>query len=163
MQPSSRHLSYQCVSCNLQPRPASVQLFHNLPFSKSSLPAGLDHLLHSGRGVGGSSEDGEAAELHVACFMSLVSFLAGRLETLRVAPRRSQRLHNSAARANIQSATVTETPLTDAGLDGTGQVVQVCVAGFSTCFGLVLGLLNPPPRPIVCARGSDSVSRQSRE
>lgn len=36
-----------------------------------------------------------------------------------------QRALNAAARANIQSATVTETPLTDAGLDGSGEVVQV--------------------------------------
>ncbi|CAN0356601.1 unnamed protein product, partial [Scytosiphon promiscuus] len=45
---------------------------------------GLDHLLYSGRGVGGESEE-EAAELHVACFMGLVSFLASRHEVLRVA------------------------------------------------------------------------------
>lgn len=86
---------------------------------------GLDHLLYSGRGAGGRSDGGEAAELHIACFMGLLSFLASRSEVLRVAPRQSQGLLNAAARANIQSATVTDTPLTDAGLDGTGQVVQV--------------------------------------
>lgn len=85
--------------------------------------AGLDHLLASGRGVGGQGE--EAAELHMACFMGLVSFLAGRPEVLRVAPKHRMRLHNAAARANIQSASVTSTPLTDAGLNGTGEVVQV--------------------------------------
>ena len=61
----------------------------------------------------------------MACFMGLVSFLAGRLEVLRVAPRNKLSLHNASARANIQSATTTDTPLTDAGLDGTGQVIQV--------------------------------------
>lgn len=61
----------------------------------------------------------------MACFMGLVSFLAGRPEVLRVAPRHRMRLHNAAARANIQSASVTSTPLTDAGLNGTGEVVQV--------------------------------------
>lgn len=87
--------------------------------------AGLDHLLYSGRGAGGSSHEGEATELHVACFMGLVSFLAGRLEVIRVATWHSQELFNGAARATIQSATVTSTPLTDAGLDGTDQVIQV--------------------------------------
>lgn len=85
--------------------------------------AGLDHLLASGRGVGGQGE--EATELHMACFMGLVSFLAGRPEVLRVAPKHRMRFHNAAARANIQSANVTLTPLTDAGLNGTGEVVQV--------------------------------------
>ena len=87
--------------------------------------AGLDHLLHSGRGAGGTSQEGEAAELHVACFMGLVSFLASRLEVLRVGSRHTQGLLNAAARANIQSATITDTPLTDAGLDGAGEVIQV--------------------------------------
>lgn len=86
---------------------------------------GLDHLLYSGRGVGGRRE--EATELHVACFMGLVSFLASRPEVLRVAASHRKRLLNAAARANIQSATVTSTPLTDAGLDGTGEVIQVGV------------------------------------
>ncbi|CAM9402432.1 unnamed protein product [Ectocarpus sp. 8 AP-2014] len=68
--------------------------------------------------------------------MGLVSFLASKPEVLRVAPRQSQALLNAAARANIQSATVTDTPLTDAGLDGTGQVVQVIDSGVdeSSCF-----------------------------
>ncbi|CAM9670039.1 unnamed protein product [Ectocarpus fasciculatus] len=68
--------------------------------------------------------------------MGLVSFLASKPEVLRVAPRQSQGLLNAAARANIQSATVTDTPLTDAGLDGTGQVVQVIDSGIdeSSCF-----------------------------
>ena len=60
--------------------------------------------------------------------MGLVSFLAGRLEVLRVSSRHTHGLLNSAARANIQSATTTDTPLTDAGLDGTGQVIQVRLA-----------------------------------
>lgn len=59
--------------------------------------------------------------------MGLVSFMAGRVEVIRVAPWHSQDLLNAAARATIQSATVTNTPLTDAGLDGTDQVIQVRV------------------------------------
>ena len=91
---------------------------------------GLHHLLYSGRGAGGTSHDGEAEELHVACFMGLVSFLTSRLEVLRVAPRHRLDLLDAAARATIQTATTTDTPLTDAGLDGTGQVIQVGFARF---------------------------------
>lgn len=83
----------------------------------------MDHLLYDGRGVGGQGE--EATELHMACFMGLVSFLAGRTEVLRIAPWHTKVLLNAAARANIQSASVTKTPLTDAGLDGSGEVIQV--------------------------------------
>lgn len=61
----------------------------------------------------------------MSCFMGLVSFLASRPEVLRIAPRHRTRLLNAAARANVQTATVTSTPLTDAGLDGTGEVIQV--------------------------------------
>ncbi|CAM9548318.1 unnamed protein product, partial [Hapterophycus canaliculatus] len=68
--------------------------------------------------------------------MGLVSFLASRAETLRVATRHRQGLLNSSARANIQSATLTDTPFTDAGLDGTGQVIQVIDSGVdeTSCF-----------------------------
>ncbi|CAM9533797.1 unnamed protein product [Scytosiphon promiscuus] len=94
------------------------------------LVSGLDHLLYSGRGVGGESGE-EAAELHVACFMGLVSFLASRHEVLRVASWNMKRTLNAAARANIQSATVTDTPLTSAGLDGSGEVIQVVDSGLN--------------------------------
>lgn len=63
--------------------------------------------------------------MRIACFMGLVSFLAGRAEVLRVAPRHAKRLYNAAARAIIQSATLTKAPLTAAGLDGTGEIIQV--------------------------------------
>ncbi|CAM9668187.1 unnamed protein product, partial [Laminaria digitata] len=68
--------------------------------------------------------------------MGLVSFLAGRLQVLRVAPWHTQVLFNAAARANIQSATVTSTPLTDAGLNGTGEVIQVLDTGLdeTSCY-----------------------------
>lgn len=62
--------------------------------------------------------------------MGLVSFFAGRLEVLRVTPRLKEVLYNAAARAVIQGATVTNTLLTDAGLDGTGQVIQVLCGYF---------------------------------
>lgn len=73
--------------------------------------------------MGGHGE--EATELHVACFMGLVSFFASRAEVLNVGARVQQRLLNAAARAIIQSSTATSSPLTDAGLDGTGEVIQV--------------------------------------
>ncbi|CBN77322.1 peptidase S8 and S53 [Ectocarpus siliculosus] len=101
----------------------------------SLLVTGLDHLLFSGRGAGGSDEE-ESTELHVACFMGLVSFFAGRPEVLRVSPRHTKRVLNGAARGIIQSASATDTPLTDAGLDGTGEVIQVVDTGLdeTSCF-----------------------------
>lgn len=88
----------------------------------------MDHLLPEGRGAGGN-EGAEADELQVACFMALLSFLASRPEVLRVSPARAMKLLNAAAYHNVQSATLTESPLTDAGLDGTGEVIQVRPAG----------------------------------
>ncbi|CAM9790716.1 unnamed protein product, partial [Ectocarpus fasciculatus] len=105
------------------------------PGDDSLLVSGLDHLLFSGRGAGGSHEE-ESTELHVACFMGLVSFLAGRPEVLRVSPRPTKRLLNAAARGVNQSASVTDTPLTDAGLDGTGEIIQVIDSGLdeTSCY-----------------------------
>lgn len=85
--------------------------------------SGVEHLLPSGRGVGGIGD--EAIELRMACFMSLVSLFASRPEVLYVSPKKEKHLLNAAARAIVQTATVTDTPLTDAGLDGTGEVIQV--------------------------------------
>lgn len=90
--------------------------------------AGLDHLLVGGRGAGGSA-GAESEELHVACFMGLVSYLASRPQTLRVAPYYRTKLLNAVARSISQSATITETPLTSAGLSGSGEVIQV-IKGF---------------------------------
>ncbi|CAN0570791.1 unnamed protein product, partial [Ectocarpus sp. 12 AP-2014] len=78
----------------------------------------MDHLLPEGRGAGGN-EGPEADELQVACFMALLSFLASRPEVLRVSPARAIKLLNAAAYHNVQSANLTESPMTDAGLDGT--------------------------------------------
>ena len=86
---------------------------------------GLGHLFYDGTGALGRNE--ESTELRVACFMGLVSFLSSRVEVLRVSPRHGASLLNAVARPMIQSATLTESPLTAAGLDGTGQVVQVRV------------------------------------
>ena len=51
--------------------------------SHAFLVAGLHHLLQSGRGVGGASEE-EAAELKTACFMGLLSVIANKHEVLKV-------------------------------------------------------------------------------
>lgn len=63
----------------------------------------------------------------MACFMGLLSYLADRPEVVRVSSLHMPSTFNAAARAVIQSATTEETPLSDAGLDGTGEVVQVRV------------------------------------
>lgn len=79
--------------------------------------------------------DEESTELRVACFMGLVSFLSSRLEVLRVSPRHAIGLLNAVARTIIQSATLTEAPLTAAGLDGTGEIIQVRAFWRWPCFG----------------------------
>lgn len=122
---NNNHPEFLCAESLTENRKVVTQNTFTSPLALRVSLSGMDHLLFSGRGAGGSSEDGEAAELHVACFMGLMSFLASRPEVLRVATRHRQGLLNSAARANIQSATLTDTPFTDAGLDGTGQVIQV--------------------------------------
>lgn len=86
--------------------------------------SGLDHLLVGGRGAGGSA-GAESDELQVACFMGLVSYLASRPQVLRVAPYYRTKLLNAVARSISQSGTITETPLSDAGLHGSGEVIQV--------------------------------------
>eukprot|EP00904_Undaria_pinnatifida_P011000 jgi/Undpi1/702/HiC_scaffold_10.g04166.m1 len=91
------------------------------------LVSDVDHLLYIESGAMGSDE--ESVELRMACFMGLVSFLSGRLEVLRVSPRHEARVMNAAARTMIQSATLTRAPLTAAGLDGTGEVIQVIDTG----------------------------------
>lgn len=67
----------------------------------------------------------ESDELRVACFMTLVSFFASQPDVLRVSPKNEQRVLNAAARAIIQSGNVVDSPLTDAGLDGSNEVIQV--------------------------------------
>lgn len=61
----------------------------------------------------------------MACFMGLVAYFADRPEVLRVSPLHMPETFNAVSRAVIQSADVERTPLSDVGLDGTGQVVQV--------------------------------------
>lgn len=81
---------------------------------------GIDHLLPKGDAK---------AEAQMACFMSLLSHLASKPEVLRVEPLHGARPANAVARAIVQSATETNTPLSDAGLDGTGEVIQVINGG----------------------------------
>lgn len=61
----------------------------------------------------------------MACFMGLLASLAARPEVLRISPRHKMGMLNAAGRANIQSGNVTYTPLSDAGLDGSGEIIQV--------------------------------------
>lgn len=60
----------------------------------------------------------------MSCFMSLLAQLAAKPEVLRVSPLHRAQQHNAVASAVVQSATSTETPLLDAGLDGMGEVIQ---------------------------------------
>lgn len=65
----------------------------------------------------------------MACFMGLVSYFASLPEVLWVGPYHRHKVLNAVARAVSQSATITDTPLTDAGLDGTDEVIQVWMGG----------------------------------
>lgn len=86
--------------------------------------AGMDHLLHLGRGSGGST-GAESDELQMACLMGLVSYLSGLPEVQRVSPFHESRIMNAVAGAIVQSGNNVDRPLTEAGLDGTGEVIQV--------------------------------------
>lgn len=85
---------------------------------------GVDHLLHLGRGAGGK-RGAESDELQMACLMGLVSFLAMVPEVQRVSPFHASELKNAVAGAIVQSGNIEDKPLTAAGLDGTGEIVQV--------------------------------------
>lgn len=119
---------------------------------------GLDHLLYNGGEAAGDNE--ESTELRVACFMGLVSFLSSRLAVLRVSPRHGQRLLNAVARPMIQSATLTEDPLTAAGLDGTGEIIQVRLSELA----LVLPFASPAPCTSMgyCVRIADGMGLTAR-
>ncbi|CAM9894313.1 unnamed protein product [Scytosiphon promiscuus] len=88
---------------------------------------GLDHLL-----------PGEKApsEAKMACFMCLLSQLAAKPEVLRVSPLYRVSTSNAVGSAVVQSATTMETPLLDAGLDGTGEVIQIVDRGLdeTSCY-----------------------------
>lgn len=57
--------------------------------------------------------------------MGLVSYLASTPQVLRVAPYYRTKLLNAVAKSISQSASITKAPLTDAGLHGSGEVIQV--------------------------------------
>lgn len=82
----------------------------------------MDHLLPTSSKV---------SDLRVSCFMGLVSHLAAKSEVLHVGPLHHVKPMNAVASAIVQSGTITETPLSEAGLDGSGEVIQVrtCVHG----------------------------------
>lgn len=60
----------------------------------------------------------------MACFMGLLSQLAAKPEVLRVSPLHRTKPMNAVGNAVVQSATEIDVPLFDAGLDGTGEVIQ---------------------------------------
>lgn len=81
---------------------------------------GVDHLLPG---------DDTPSEAKMACFMGLLSQLAAKPEVLRVSPLHRAQQHGLVANAVVQSATTTEMPLLDAGLDGSGEVIQATSLG----------------------------------
>lgn len=85
---------------------------------------GMEHLLYLGRGAGGI-RGAESDELQMACLMGLVSHLAAVPEVQRISPLHASELKNAVAGSIVQSGTVADRPLTEAGLDGTGEVIQV--------------------------------------
>ena len=63
--------------------------------------SGIDHLLHGGRGAGGSAGE-ESDELKTACLMGLISALASVAEVRRISPLHMAKLQNAVAKAIIQ-------------------------------------------------------------
>lgn len=64
-----------------------------------------------------------------ACYMGFISHLASKPEVLRLTPLHRAKPLSAVAGAIVQGTTVTESPLTDAGLDGEGEVIQVRFLG----------------------------------
>ena len=93
------------------------------------LTAGMDHLLHLGKGAGGST-DAESDELQMAFLMGLLSYLAGLPEVQRISPFHESHILNAVAGAIVQSGNTVDRPLTDAGLDGTDEVIQVGISSY---------------------------------
>lgn len=83
-------------------------------------------MLPDGRGAGGR-EGEESEELRAACYMGLLSYLTFTPEVLRVSPLYQFKILNAVASSITQSGStdIAEKPLTAAGLDGTGEVIQV--------------------------------------
>lgn len=61
----------------------------------------------------------------MACFMGLVSHLAAKPSVLRVAPLHGVELLDEVVNAIVESGNIDYTPFQDAGLDGSGEVIQV--------------------------------------
>lgn len=85
-------------------------------FFVSLFTVGVDHLLPG---------EEPPSETKMACFMGLLSQLAAKPEVLRISPLHRAKQLNAVASAIAQSANTTERPLLDAGLNGTGEVIQV--------------------------------------
>ena len=62
----------------------------------------------------------------MACFMGLVSHLAANPSVLRIAPLHGVELLDDVVNAVVESGNIVDTPLREAGLDGRGEVIQVC-------------------------------------
>lgn len=69
--------------------------------------------------------DDDNSESRMACFMYFLLHQASKPEVLRVSPMPRSRPLNDVSNAIVQSANIVDTPLLDAGLDGSGEVIQV--------------------------------------
>lgn len=93
--------------------------------------AGMDHLLPTGNMDKSNTPKTPSSfsdnELQVACFMGLVSVLASTPEVLRVSPYHAKSGLNAVAASVTETASsdISQTPLRNAGLDGSGEVIQV--------------------------------------
>ncbi|CAN0117670.1 unnamed protein product, partial [Scytosiphon promiscuus] len=107
---ASKHSQTVGEICNLK----SLRMHH--ASDDLLVVQGLDHLLPNEK---------NPSEAKMACFMGLLSQLAAKPEVLRISPLHRVRNLNAVASAVVQSSTTTDTSLLDAGLDGTGEVIQV--------------------------------------
>lgn len=111
-------------NCERTISPDNYHIAYRLP--PRMVLAGVDHLLVGREGAGGQKGE-EPDELPIACLMSFFSCLADRPEVLHISPAYRMETLNAAAFPNVQSATLTATPLSDAGLNGEGEIIQASI------------------------------------
>ncbi|CAM9317023.1 unnamed protein product [Discosporangium mesarthrocarpum] len=93
------------------------------------MTAGLDHLLLPEEtewtpAIAKLEALGDKKEMKVACLMTLLSYLASRPEVVRISSQQKMKVLNAVATAVVESATITNKPITQAGLDGAGEIIQ---------------------------------------
>ena len=84
----------------------------------------MDQLMNQGRGAGGSVGR-QSDELKTSCRFGFHSYGEWVRNSQSAGPFHEARIMNAVAGAIVQSGNVVDRPLTEAGLDGTGEVIQV--------------------------------------